>query len=279
MSRIERALEKAAQRRQQSVTEPAESLSPPPPPSEPEESRQAVEPSFDEMFSVEPVKVSNPKLVALNKKDDVAFEEYNKLRSQVVRLTQGEKFQNVLMVTSCIGEEGKSLTSLNLAISMARSYDNTVLLVDTDFRRPTLHQSLGLEPETGLIHCLRDNQPIGKALIKTGIGKLVFLPAGGAINNPVEMLESKRMQEIIRELKTRYPERYVIFDTPPILPFADAQVLAKKVDGVLFVVREGRTRISEIKRAMHTLQGSNLLGIVYNDARVSMSKKSHYYYS
>ena len=276
MSRIEKALEKAASMRKREGVEPAAaadqvSLSSP--------VMEPGKPSLDELLAADPVAVANPKLVALRDKNDIAFEEYNKLRSLIIKLTQGEKFSNTLMVTSCIGEEGKSLTSLNLAIALARGFDHTVLLVDTDFRRPTLHLSLGIKPETGLIQCLRDDLPISKALIKTGIGKLVFLPAGGTVNKPVEMLGSKKMKEIINELKNRYPERYVIFDTPPVLPFADAQVLAPEVDGLLFVVREGRTRLNDVKKALQTLQGSNMLGVVYNDAQVSMKNKSHYYYS
>jgi exopolysaccharide/PEP-CTERM locus tyrosine autokinase len=276
MSRIEKALEKAASMRKREGVEPAAaadqvSLSSP--------VMEPGKPSLDELLAADPVAVANPKLVALRDKNDIAFEEYNKLRSLIIKLTQGEKFSNTLMVTSCIGEEGKSLTSLNLAIALARGFDHTVLLVDTDFRRPTLHLSLGIKPETGLIQCLRDDLPISKALIKTGIGKLVFLPAGGAVSKPVEMLGSKKMKEIINELKNRYPERYVIFDTPPVLPFADAQVLAPEVDGFIFVVREGRTRLNDVKKALQTLQGSNMLGVVYNDALVSMKNKSHYYYS
>jgi Mrp family chromosome partitioning ATPase len=86
------------------------------------------------------------------------------------------------------------------------------------------------------------------------------------------------MKEVVTELKNRYPERYVIFDTPPVLPFADAQVLAPTVDGVLFVVREGRAKAHEIQKALQTLQGTNLLGTVYNDAHSYVKKRSYYYY-
>ena len=275
MSRIEKALEKAASMRSREGFNPQVEESPVSgPPVDPGK------PSLDELLAAtEPVRVNNPRLVALRDENDIAFEEYNKLRSLVIKLTQGEKFSNVLMITSCIGEEGKSLTALNLAIALARGFDHTVLLVDADFRRPTLHRSLGVKPESGLIQCLRDDLPIDRALVKTGIGKLVFLPAGGSMNKPVEMLGSNKMKEIVKELKNRYPERYVIFDTPPVLPFADAQVLAPLMDGFIFVVREGRTRLNDVKKALQTLQGSNMLGVLYNDAHVSMKNKSHYYYS
>jgi exopolysaccharide/PEP-CTERM locus tyrosine autokinase len=273
MSRIEKALEKAAALRKgnESVFADQVPLS--------VSGGISDESSLEELLAADTTNINNPKLVALRDKNDIAFEEYNKLCSMIIKLTQGEKFSNTLMVTSCIGEEGKSLTSLNLAIALARGFDHTVLLIDTDFRRPTLHLSLGIKPEAGLVQCLQDNYPINKALVKTGIGKLVFLPAGEAGNKSVEMLGSKKMKEIVDELKNRYPERYVIFDTPPVLPFADAQVLAPIVDGFVFVVREGRSRLNDVKKALQTLQGSNMLGVVYNDAKVSMKNKSHYYYS
>ncbi|MCK5916270.1 MAG: polysaccharide biosynthesis protein, partial [Deltaproteobacteria bacterium] len=123
-----------------------------------------------------------------------------------------------------------------------------------------------------------DNLPIEKALIKTGIGKLVILPAGEAIMDPVDMLSSNRMKEIVSELKQRYPERYVIFDTPPALPFADAGVLSAIVDATLFVVREGMAQSEDIVKTLEEFKQHNLLGVVYNDAHTILKKQNYYYY-
>ena len=193
-------------------------------------------------------------------------------------LTKGEEFSNTLLITSTVSEEGKSMTALNLAISLAREHDHTVLLVDPDLRRPSIHRFLGIEPEVGLVNCLRDNVPIQNALVKTGIGKLVVLPAGEAVRDPVELLSSNRMKDIISELKERYAERYVIFDTPPAMPFADAGVLAGSVDKTLFVVREGRAKKQDVITTIDEFKKNNLLGIVYNDARFYNKKQSYYYY-
>ena len=217
-------------------------------------------------------------LVTMYDNHDAASEEYNKLRSRIITLTQGDEFYNTIMVTSTIGEEGKTLTAINLAIAMAKGYDNTVLLVDADLRRPSLHKVFNLKPKVGLIQCLTENVPISDALIKTGIGKLVILPAGGSSSNPVELLASNQMKELVSELKHRYPERYVIFDTPPILPFADAQVLAPVVDGTIFVVREGKAKLKDVKEAIHSLHDTNIFGLVYNDARIYTKKPNYYYY-
>ena len=278
MSRIEQALEKAASSRgvkthNSPSTEVVVAAGKQPP-----LQSSPPKPDFDKLLETPQININNPMLVAIGDNKSIASEEYNKLRSLIVELTHGKEFHNTLLISSSITEEGKSLTALNLAIALAKGYDHTVLLVDTDLRRPSLHKLLGIKPEVGLIQCLRDNIPLSQALIKTGIGKLVFLPAGGTVSKPVELLSSNRMKEVVRELKNRYPERYVIFDTPPVLPFADAQVLAPTVDGVLFIVREGRAKAHEIQKALQTLQGTNLLGTVYNDAHNYIKKRSYYYY-
>jgi len=232
----------------------------------------------DILLETEPLVVQNEMLVSLLKEKSIVAEEYDKLRSTIIALTQGEKFYNTLLVTSCASEEGKSLTALNLAISLAREQDHTVLLVDTDLRRPSLHRYLGIEPEVGLVHCLRDGLPLEKAMIKTGLGKLVILPAGEALRDPLDLISSKQMRGIIMELKERYAERYVIFDTPPALPFADAGVLAGMVDALLFVVREGKARREDIQRTLEDFKAHKLLGVVFNDAKSLVKAQSYYYY-
>jgi exopolysaccharide/PEP-CTERM locus tyrosine autokinase len=170
------------------------------------------------------------------------------------------------------------MTALNLAISLAKEHDYTVLLVDSDLRKPSIHKYLDIKPDVGLAHCLRDGLPIEKALIRTGIGKLVVLPAGEIVKDPLDMLASKRMKNIINELKERYSERYVIFDTPPALPFADAHVLADMVDSTLFVVREGKTTKEDLKKTLEDFKENHLLGVVYNDAHVFFKNQNYYYY-
>ena len=227
---------------------------------------------LSELLHAPSIKIDNLLLATVGDEKTQVVEEYNKLRSTIIALTKGDNFSNTIMVTSTASEEGKSMTALNLAISLAREHDYTVLLVDTDLRRPAIHKFLGLNPDVGLVHCLRD------ALIKTGIGKLVVLPAGEAVKDPVDMLSSSRMKEIVLELKERYAERYVIFDTPPALPFADAGVLAAYIDATLFVVREGRARREDLIKTLEEMKSHNLLGIVYNDAHGYMKKHEYYYY-
>ncbi len=277
MSRIEEAIKKAASRRKSPIEKSIESSVQKQPVARLEDS-SSVAGRMSGLPDVVPLKISSLMLATAREEKTAIVEEYNKLRSTIIALTKGEKFLNTVMVTSSISEEGKTMTALNLAISLAKEHNHTVLLVDADLRRPSVHKYLDITPEVGLVHCLRDNLPIEKALITTGIGNLVVLPAGEAVKDPVDMLASNRMKEIVAELKQRYPERYVIFDTPPTLPFADAGVLAAIVDATLFVVREGKAKSEDVVKALEDLQGHNLLGIVYNDAHLFLKSQGYDYY-
>lgn len=276
MSRIEKAIEKATRLRQGvDDSNDTSKLVSPPAGYSPERDKRS---SAQALQDVKPLKVKSPFLPMVARNNDAVSEEYKKLRSLVRKLTKKESFLNTILVTSTVGSEGKSITALNLALALAQEYDHTVLLVDTDLRRPSIHRYLGLEPEVGLVNCLQEGLPVEKALIKTGLGKLVVLPAGSPVDNHLELLSSERMKRLIRELKSRYPERYVIFDTPPALPFADAQILGSEVDGVIYVIREGFAKTDQIREAMDSLRGSNLLGAVYNDSSVMPSAGRYSYY-
>lgn len=277
MSRIEEAIKKAASQRTFPVEHLAGSVV-----QKRSSVRQKQEKSvvgrISALLDVVPIKINNLMLATARDEKTAVVEEYNKLRSSIIALTEGEKFLNTVMVTSTLTNEGKSMTALNLAISLAKEHDHTVLLVDADLRRPSVHKYLDIDPEVGLVHCLRDNLPIEKALIKTGVGNLVVLLAGEAVKDPVDMLSSNRMKEIVDELKQRYPERYVVFDTPPALPFADAGVLASIVDTTLFVVREGMTKVEDLEKTLEAFKGHHLLGVVYNDVHDFLQSQSYDYY-
>jgi len=214
---------------------------------------------------VAPLSVSNPLLVTINEPYGIVTEEYNKLRALILRLTNSEPRQNTLLVTSAVPNEGKTLTAVNLALSMARSTDHTVLLIDADFRRPSIHKLFDIEEGPGFVHCLRDNLPFEQALVKTGLGKLDILPAGEQLDDPLELISSKNMQRLVKEIKERYPDRYVIFDSPPVLPFADARVMAALMDGTIFVTRENHSRLNQVKEGLATLLDSHVLGVLCND--------------
>jgi receptor protein-tyrosine kinase/non-specific protein-tyrosine kinase len=188
------------------------------------------------------------------------------------------------MVTSAISGEGKSVTSSNLAVMMAREFGQTVLLVDADLRRPSLHGYLGMAAHAGLADCLEDRIDAGRAIVKTGIPKLSFMSAGKKVENPSELLSSQRMTEFLLELKNRYQDRYIIIDTAPILLFAETQALSALVDGVLIVVKEGGVSLKGIAQMLDILKGATVLGIAYNNASAASldgryhSHYKHYYH-
>jgi exopolysaccharide/PEP-CTERM locus tyrosine autokinase len=265
MSRIESALEKAMLLRTGNTDSMPADLPLPP-------SLHHYVPPMDK------VAVTNPLLVTANDPHTAVAEEYRKLKSILVQLTSKDNFQNSIMVTSCLANEGKSITALNLAITLAQEHDHTVLLVDADLRKPALQNYLGIDSGPGLSDCLTDGVDVEKVLIRTGIGKLTLLPAGAKVKNPVELFSSRKVKDLFMEMKRRYPDRYVIIDTPPVLPFTESRTLGSITDGVVFVVKEGTASRDEISEALNYLKGSTLLGIVYNQASIDNRQSRYYYY-
>jgi len=224
----------------------------------------------------------DPHVVAIHEPDSPIAEEYRKLISSIVRMNKRQKsFRNVLVITSSIGGEGKSMTAVNLAITMAQNYEHTVLLIDADVRRPSIHKYLNIKPGAGLCECINDGIDVGSTFMETGLGKMKFMTSGKHPGNPIELFSSKKMRDIIDELKHRYADRYIIIDTPPVLPFSETRMLCSLADGVIFVVKDGLTTLRNIEESMEVLDDSTVLGIVYNHVSMeSVSESYHYdYYS
>ena len=222
--------------------------------------------------------IDNPYIVTLNEPGSPVAEEYRKLKSTIMRLTRQEGFKNTVMVTSSLSGEGKSIIALNLSITMSQEYDYTVLLIDADFRRPSLAGYLNITPEAGLSDCLVEGLDVGSVIVKTGIEKLSFLPSGKEVDNPVELFSSQKMQDLINEIKHHYPDRYIVIDTPPVLLFAETGLISSMADGTVFVVKEGLASLQNITEAIDSLKDSNVLGIVYNDVSLERLNGRHQYY-
>ena len=191
---------------------------------------------------------------------------YKMLRTQVLQRLD-ENNWNVLAVTSPGSGEGKSLTALNLAASIAMEVDHTVLLVDANLRHPSLHQHLGLPDGPGLNDYLTKDAPLSELLVHPKeIEHLTFLPAGAAMLNSAEMLNSPKMTHLVDELKNRYAGRIIVFDLPPVLNAADALAFAPYVDAALLVVEDGKTSRQEVENALELLSSTNVLGTVLNKA-------------
>lgn len=201
-----------------------------------------------------------------------AFEEgpftdaYKMLRTQVMHRMREHEW-NVLAVTSPGEREGKTLTAVNLAISLALDTTQTVLLVDADLRHPSVHEVFGLESGRGLANYLLDDMPIKDLLVHPGIERFILLPGGRRIPHSTETLTGPKMVALVEELKHRYPNRIVLFDLPPLLEAADVLAFAPYTDATLLVVEEGRTTAEDVGRAIQLLKGASpIIGTVLNKA-------------
>ncbi len=203
-------------------------------------------------------------LVTADPNNIMRGEEYRLLKERLLSLSR-EKRMNLFMVTSPMRNEGKTLVSCNLAMSLAHEFDHTVLLIDADLRASKCHRMLGIPRPVGLAECLLDGTKFWEALIHTDVGKLSFLAAGRPLSNPAELFSSNMMRDLLYEIKHRYPDRLILIDTAPLLPFSETRALSRVVDGVLLVARENVTLKAHLETALRTLEGSPLLGLVYND--------------
>lgn len=174
---------------------------------------------------------------------------------------------NMIMVTSSIPGEGKSFTAINLAISMATEMENTVLLVDADVTKSAILRYLGMDGGRGLLDVVMDPSiPLSDVLIKTDIAKLTVLPAGTNVAHSTELLASSAMRNFVDDISSRYPDRIVIFDTPPLLSTSEASVLASYMGQIVFVVEAERTPQDAVREALSHLAGHPSVGLVLNKA-------------
>ena len=175
------------------------------------------------------------------------------------------------MVTSAVAGEGKTFTSLNLAISMAMEMDRTVLLVDADVARPGLSRLLRMVDRTGLIDYL-GNVPgnLGKVMLRTDVPKLTVVPAGSRDVRSTELLGSNSMRHLLNEIALRYPDRIVLFDSPPLLETSEAAVLANQMGKVILVVESAVTSQYLVKEAIAQVDSVEKVSLILNKTYSSM---------
>lgn len=208
--------------------------------------------------------------------DGITVDAYRLLRTRVLHRMHQNGWRT-LGITSAGPKEGKSLTAINLAISIARDAERTALLVDADLRRPSVHLYLGLDAELGLGDFL-NGADVERMLINPGIERLVILP--GCSRQPVgpEQLASARMANLVHELGSRYEDRIVVFDLPPVLIGDDVLSMASNVDALLLVVSEGDTDARALARSLELLDEVPIIGTVLNKSSPESSSHGYYYY-
>ena len=200
--------------------------------------------------------------------------QYKILRTQVLHKTKKNEL-NTILITSPNENEGKSLTAANLAISLSMEVEHTVLLVDADLRRPTLHKLFGFEPASGLSDGLLAGKTLPDILVNPGINKLTILPGRGNFSNSAELIGSPAMKQLINEMKHRYSNRYIIFDAPPAIDCPDTLILSQHVDGIILITEYNKTTKDHIEKTLSMLKNANILGTVLNKTRIK--KKTGYY--
>ena len=177
---------------------------------------------------------------------------------------------NLVMVTSALAGEGKSFAAINLAMSMAMELDTTVLLVDADVAHPELLELLDLPSGKGLMDALTDPKlDLSSVMLRTNVEKLSILPAGTSHERATELLASDAMTRLVDDIAARYPDRIVVFDSPPLLLTTEARVLATHMGQIVMVVEAERTNESSVKRALSTIENCPIVMMMLNKARGS----------
>jgi len=216
-------------------------------------------------------------LLDLNNSHETPAEEFRTLRTRLNHLQTLQPLHSVV-VTSPSPAEGKTFTAVNLALAESHLADTSVLLGDFDLRRPIIHNLFQLDRAPGLSDYLLGHCTFPKALRHIQGTNLYVLPAGTPVKNPLELLNMRQMKSLFEELPRMF--NWAIFDTPPLLFSADANLLATMADGAILVVKIGSTTFDNVTRAMQSLCENNVLGIVANGARASeLYSKYTYYYS
>lgn len=175
---------------------------------------------------------------------------------------------NLIMVTSSLPGEGKTYCAINLAMSIAMELDHTVLLVDADVARPSVLRTLGLPAQRGLMDILLDDKlDLSDVMLRTNVDTLSILPAGTSTPRATELLASSTMSNMVNEIANRYPDRVVIFDSPPLLLTSESRVLASHMGQIVMVVEAQTTTQHAVKESLRQLEGCSNVNLIYNKAR------------
>jgi capsular exopolysaccharide synthesis family protein len=215
---------------------------------------------------------ADSRLLCISQAGSLAAEKFRVLALRLKHLREERKLRSVV-ITSTMPEEGKSLISANLAVTLARSRQFKTLLLDADMRRPTLAKLLVGRSLPGLSECLQSDQNVYDYIHETDPGGFSFLPAGFPPVNPLELMQSQRFQQILQTLKVEFD--WILVDSPPVLPLADTSLLMRSCEGVLMIAREGVTEKKLLQKALEVVDPAFLLGIVLNGS--SNNDHENYY--
>jgi len=220
-------------------------------------------------------KMLSKNLVSLEDPQSYEAEQFKMLRNTILFPVSGVAPKSIL-VTSALQDEGKSFVSANLAISIAMNVNKHVLLIDCDLRKPDLHRVFEFGDVPGLSNYLAERRPLDSLLVKTTVEKLTLLPGGPILPNPSELASSNKMSAMLEEVKHRYQDRLIIIDSPPPGLAAETSFLARQVDGIVLVVKYGKTSKEDVQDLMDTVGSDKILGVVINYLDMPLSRRYGY---
>lgn len=201
------------------------------------------------------------------------LEDFRVIKRPLLKRAFGEasmpgRPNNLIMVTSSLPGEGKTYCAINLAMSIAMELDHTVLLVDADVARPSVLRTLGLPAQRGLMDILIDDKlDLSDVMLRTNVDTLSILPAGTSTPRATELLASSTMSNMVNEIANRYPDRVIIFDSPPLLLTSESRVLASHMGQIVMVVEAQATTQHAVKESLRQLEGCSNVNLIYNKAR------------
>jgi len=214
--------------------------------------------------------------------ESLIVNEFRKIKRPLIQACQGKlaapvAHANRIMVTSSVPGEGKTFVSLNLALSVAMERDSTVLLIDADTTRRGLSRLLGIGSNSGLLDLLGGNRVgVGDVLLRTNVERLTLLPAGQPRRHATELLASEAMELIVEELASRYADRILIFDAPPLLGAPEPAVLATHMGQIIVIVEADKTTQKVVTNALAAVQSCPVVTTILN--KTSGAESSYYYY-
>lgn len=216
-----------------------------------------------------------------NTENKVLFEQYRRIKLPILKNAfeheTGTSNKNLVMVTSSVTGEGKSFTSMNLAMSVAYEYNYTVLLIDADITKQMSSKVMGVEGAGGLIEYLTGKeQQLENLILKTNIPKLNLLPSGSHSEMVTELYSSNKMSDLVDELSNRYNDRLIIIDTPPVLEDSSAKVLTHLADQIIYIVEAEKTPKHVVEDGLRMLNRDDSIGIVLNKSNLRHNR-SYYY--
>lgn len=204
-------------------------------------------------------------------------DEFRRIKRPIIdnairQVSDGGDHMNLILITSPMPGAGKTFCSVNLSASLSLERELNVLLVDADVAKPHISKAFGLSDRPGLIDVLEDDElQVDEVLVRTDLNDIAVLPAGRKHSQSTELLASERMEAVMDELATRYPDRLIVLDSPPLLITSESQALARQVGQIVMVVESGKTTSQEIQDAMEVLDTSKAINLILNKSLYSQS--------